>query len=158
MRELRRAAPDVARRISVRPVDHRDARPIATLLGELGYEMSLDDVHARLRALSSERSTKLLVAEDAGDVVGITVVHWFELLEKPGPFARLLALVVSRRYRGAGVGRRLVESAEGLARRSGCLGIEVTTAVRRREAHGFYEQMGYATGESRYYRKSFARG
>ncbi|MCA1726333.1 MAG: GNAT family N-acetyltransferase [Actinobacteria bacterium] len=156
MTPAREASPPfTAERVTVRTVHHKDAGPIRDLLGELGYPQELDDVHSRLRALAGERTTKVFVAEDGADVVGVAVVHWFELLEKPGPFARLIALVVSRSYRGTGVGRRLVEAAEGVARRSGCLGIEVTTAARRREAQGFYEQMGFATGESRYYRKAF---
>jgi GNAT superfamily N-acetyltransferase len=140
-------------RVGVRSVVHTDAAAVRDLLGELGYPMSLDDVHARLRALDGERSTKVLVAVDGDAVAGLAVVHWFELLEKPGPLARLLALVVGRGYRGTGVGRRLVESAETLARRAGCLGIEVTAGIQRDEAQSFYEQMGYGTGESRYYRK-----
>jgi GNAT superfamily N-acetyltransferase len=146
-----------AERVAVRPVDHKDAASVQVLLGELGYPQDLDAVHARLRALAGERATKVFVAEDRGEVVGVAVVHWFELLEKPGAFARLLALVVSRQYRGSGVGRRLVEAAETVARRSGCLGIEVTTGAKRQDAQGFYEEIGYTTGESRYYRKSFGR-
>ena len=142
-----------ADRLAIRGVVHKDAAAVAQLLGELGYPMTLDDVHARLRALEGERSTKVLVAEDSGQIAGLAVVHWFELLEKPGPYARLLALVVRRGYRGGGVGKKLVEAAEAIARRSGCLGIEVTTGVQRDEAQAFYEQFGFETGESRYYRK-----
>ncbi len=144
-----------AEMVAVRAVDHRDAADVLELLTDLGYPMSLDDVHARLRALDGERNTKVLVAEGGDRVIGLAVVHWFELLEKPGPFARLLALMVSNRARGTGVGRRLVEAAETVARRTGCLGIEVTTAAHREQAQGFYEGMGFSTGESRYYRKSF---
>lgn len=154
MSEARPVSPSpTAERLSVRGVVHRDAGAVRDLLGELGYPMSLDDVHSRLRALEGERDTKVLVAEDDGEIAGLAVVHWFELLEKPGRFARLLALVVARAYRGGGVGRLLVESSEAIARRAGCLGIEVTTAARRDEAREFYRQMGFETGESTYYRK-----
>jgi len=144
-----------AEMVAVRAVDHRDAADVQGLLNDLGYPMSLDEVHSRLRALDAERSTKVLVAEGGDRVIGLAVIHWFELLEKPGPFARLLALVVSNRARGTGVGRRLVEAVEAVARRAGCLGMEVTTAAHREQAQGFYEGMGFSTGESRYYRKAF---
>ncbi|MEX2458207.1 MAG: GNAT family N-acetyltransferase [Actinomycetota bacterium] len=153
MTELSRTTPQLAGSVGVRPVVHTDAAAVQVLLEDLGYPMSLDDVHSRLRALDGERSTKVLVAVDGDQVAGLAVVHWFELLEKPGPLARLLALVVGRGYRGTGVGRRLVDAAEALAKRTGCLGIEVTTGVQRDEAQSFYEQLGYGTGESRYYRK-----
>ncbi len=141
--------------VRVRPAVHRDARAMRDLLEELGYPMSEDDVHARLRVLTAEPATKLMVADHDDRVVGIAVLHWFELLERPGSFARLLALVVTDDHRGRGVGRQLVEACENTARKNGSLGIEVTSAPNRDDADAFYRELGFVPGASRYYRKTF---
>ena len=144
--------------VRVRPAVHRDAAAMRDLLEELGYPMSADEVHARLRVLTAEPATKLMVAEHEDRVVGIAVLHWFELLERPGSFSRLLALVVTDDHRGQGVGRQLVEACENIARKNGSLGLEVTSAPHREDADAFYQELGFVAGASRYYRKTFAAG
>ncbi|HYV66355.1 MAG TPA: GNAT family N-acetyltransferase, partial [Myxococcales bacterium] len=46
--------------------------------------------------------------------------------------------------RGTGVGRDLVAVAEAFARDCGCERLELTSAAHRREAHRFYEKLGYS--------------
>jgi GNAT superfamily N-acetyltransferase len=52
-------------------------------------------------------------------------------------------LVVAARARRRGLARALVAEAEAIARRQGCMRIEVTSALHRDGAHGFYRGMGY---------------
>jgi GNAT superfamily N-acetyltransferase len=63
-----------------------------------------------------------------------------------------MALVVSERARGLGVGQRLVDAAAETARRWGCNRLLVTTHVRRADAHAFYERIGFELTGRRYVR------
>ena len=51
-------------------------------------------------------------------------------------------LWIDEAYRGAGIGRRLLEAAEKEARKSGCLHVAVDTMEF--QARGFYEKQGYS--------------
>ena len=104
---------------------------------------------------TASASTKALVAEDGGEVVG---PGGGALVRAPGEAGPVRAAA------GAGGRPRLPRNRRGTeagrggggrgAKRTGCLGIEVTTGVQRGEAQTFYEGIGFETGESRYYRKA----
>lgn len=65
-------------------------------------------------------------------------------------------LFVTADWRGQGIGRRLMEMAEALARERGCLGINVDTFTF--QAPGFYEKLGFLKiGEVHGYIKDFRR-
>ena len=51
-------------------------------------------------------------------------------------------LFVPERLRGQGIGRRLMEQAEAVAREKGCIGIHLDTFTF--QAPGFYQKLGYA--------------
>jgi GNAT superfamily N-acetyltransferase len=53
-------------------------------------------------------------------------------------------MVVDEPFRGRGIGTELVRAAEQALKERGCYMVEVTSHVRRTEAHRFYERLGYA--------------
>ncbi|MFC0027943.1 GNAT family N-acetyltransferase [Micromonospora chaiyaphumensis] len=85
----------------------------------------------------------LIGADVRGELAGVVVLHVSPLLKVTGKWARLVALVVDETYRGKGIGRRLVEAAEGQAEELGCLRREVTSSRKRDDAHRLYRRQGY---------------
>lgn len=121
-----------------------DAVVATELLAELGYpDNSVDDVRRRLALWSGERYGVVLAAEVEGQTHGLVAVSAIPYLERSGRWARVVALVVSERSRGHGVGRALMAAAEEFALEAGCLVVEVTSANRRTDAHAFYRGLGY---------------
>ena len=138
--------------VVVRAAESRDASSLVTLVAELGYPASDEQLQSRLERLASSDRVRVLVATDGSgrDVLGLCTVHLLSTIHADGDVAQLTALVVSERARGKGVGRVLVGEAEIWSRRQGAARIVVTTALHRSGAHAFYERLGYAHTGRRY--------
>jgi GNAT superfamily N-acetyltransferase len=129
---------------SVRSVQPDDAAQVAALLAELGYpDNQVADVRRRLALWAGETTSRALVAERRGQVLGIVAVTAIPYLEHEGRWGRIVALVVSSACRGQGIGRQLVQAAENAASELGCVVMEVTSARSRTESHLFYQNLGY---------------
>ena len=133
----------------VRAARVEDAPGLATLLGELGYPVSPEVVGQRLEAMLAAHEVVLLASRD-GEALGVVTVHVTPVLHRPTYVGRLTALVVTRRARGQGVGRALVDAAERLVAERGCELIEVTSNQRRADAHAFYMRLGYEVTSLRF--------
>ena len=139
--------------IVVRDAIIEDASVIATLLGELGYPSQTEGVRARLARLLAREGSRVFVAERSAKALGVLGLHRMPVLTSLGDIAMIIALVVTERARGAGVGRLLVARAEEQARVWQCERITVTSAERRADAHAFYQHLGYE-----YTGRRFAKG
>ncbi len=121
-----------------------DAPAVNELLHQLGYPQNdAADTEARIRTWDDDPAGAAFVADDDGVVTGLIAVNVCPFFERAGSWARIVALVVSERARGQGVGSHLVTAAESFATSRGCLRMEVTSADRRRDAHEFYRHHGY---------------
>ena len=85
----------------------------------------------------------VLVAEIGDAVVGCLSTSVMRVLHRPAPVGRISMMVVERTLRGRGIGAFLVREAEHALQAKGCYMVEVTSHVRRTEAHRFYERLGY---------------
>lgn len=120
-----------------------DAQGITGLVGELGYEGDESAMIQRLGSLLGSGVDAMLVAEDAGRVVGWVQVHVSTTLEA-GSRAEIAGLVVGAQYRRLGWGGRLVAAAEDWARARGMARVVVRSNVQRVASHEFYPALGYA--------------
>jgi RimJ/RimL family protein N-acetyltransferase/predicted acetyltransferase len=127
----------------IRIAGPRDAEPIAQLLTELGYPHDRDGGAAQLLAWAAEAQGEVLVADAGGRAAGFAAVHRVPYFERPGAFARVIALSVGARHRRTGVGRQLMAAVERWAAAHGCVTVEVTSLRSRDDAHGFYRALGY---------------
>ncbi|MFT4248503.1 MAG: GNAT family N-acetyltransferase [Pseudomonas sp.] len=138
--------------LQLRPPEETDAAAIQELLQQLGYFASITDVRMRLTHLSTSGSDPILLAVDAGEVLGLIALHWSPMLFAPARVARITTLVVNQRARGRGIGRALVEAGSNLARDAGCGTLELTTGLARTDAHAFYTSLGFSASSLRFFR------
>ena len=127
---------------AIRAAEPRDAALLASLIGQLGYEVTESEVAERLVAMQSEGGP-VLVAELDGQVVACLSTSIMRVLHRPAPVGRISMMVVDEALRGRGIGAALVRAAEEALAAQGCHIGEVTSHVRRTEAHRFYERLGY---------------
>ena len=120
-----------------------DAAVIATLVGELGYSASADDIKARLPLLLGSDRYFLAVATAAdGGLLGLVNAERRLNIESGTSFA-LTGLVVASSARRTGGGSALVAAAESWARAHGANAMRVRSNVVRPESHSFYARLGY---------------
>jgi len=138
--------------MEIRPARGEDAAAVDLLLTQLGYELPADTLLNRLSKLGNGDTDRVLVAEDAGRIVGLMALHWTVMLHAALPVARITTLVVDDAVRGKGVGRRLVNTAADLARQAGCGVLELTTGLQRTDAQAFYQAIGFTASSMRLHR------
>ncbi|HSM36512.1 MAG TPA: GNAT family N-acetyltransferase, partial [Longimicrobiales bacterium] len=85
-------------------------------------------------------------------LVGAITLHSMRVLHRPKPVGRITSLIVDERARGSGLGRALMDAAERALSERGCGLVEVTSHVRRTEAHTFYRHLGYERTSHRFAR------
>jgi GNAT superfamily N-acetyltransferase len=128
--------------LTVRQAEPRDCAVLSGLIGQLGYEAAEDDIAGRLAAIAAEGRV-VLVAELDGAVVGCLSTSVMRVLHRPAPVGRISMMVVDAALRSRGIGAALVRAAEEALAAQGCYMSEVTSHLRRSEAHRFYEKLGY---------------
>lgn len=128
--------------VAVREATAADAAALERLIGQLGYEAQAADIVSRLRSVA-EAGHATFVAELDGAVVGCLTTSLMPVIHRPAPVGRISMMVVEEGLRGQGIGAALVAAAEARLAAQGCYMMEVTSHMRRTEAHGFYEKLGY---------------
>jgi GNAT superfamily N-acetyltransferase len=131
-------------RVIVRAARLADAPALAHLLTELGYPQNAEAARSQLSTWAGDPRGIVLLAQSGGLPAGVIAAQAISYLERPGAFARVVALAVDREHRRSGVGRRLLAAVEAWAAEIGCRDVEITSSRRRDSAHAFYEALGFA--------------
>ena len=97
-------------KITIRQLNQDDIKIVQQLMHELGYPLDKEELLFNINIID-QRNGIVLVAELGGNVVGcLSAVINVGLAE--GMFGEIVSLVVSREYRGLGIGKCLVKQAE----------------------------------------------
>jgi len=103
-----------------------------------------DAVAQAFAAIEASTSNQLIVAEQAGDVVGMLQLTLIPGLARGGRWRALVESVhVRADRRGHGIGAALMQYAMALARDAGAGIMQLTSDKRRVDAHRFYAQLGF---------------
>lgn len=87
----------------------------------------------------------LLVAESRGKIVGtLVLVVVSNLSHKGTSYGIIENVVVDEKHRSKGVGEALITRAVDESRKAGCYKVTLTSNKRRKDAHRFYERLGFA--------------
>ncbi|MEE3717667.1 GNAT family N-acetyltransferase [Tumidithrix elongata RA019] len=130
-------------KVAIRKAGIKDAKRIAVLADQLGYSVSDCQLKERLTKISNNDSHIIHVATlKNDDVIGWAHTHTVESILMPTCI--LLGLVVDRDYRHQGIGRLLMQEVENWALSSGYENVLLRSNIKRKEAHVFYEKIGYS--------------
>jgi ribosomal protein S18 acetylase RimI-like enzyme len=130
--------------IRIRKAKLRDARQLAALICELGYETTSSEMRRRLKMILNDARYGTFVAEIEREICGMigTLTHMSH--EHNDLSGKIIALVVSENQRRSGIGRALITSAEKEFVKRNITRVTLTTRFAREEAHQFYEALGFS--------------
>jgi ribosomal protein S18 acetylase RimI-like enzyme len=129
--------------LTFRPPTISDAQGIARLLNQLDHPCPVDFLKGRIQRGATNNNEVALVADSNGKVVGFLVMLIYWPFHHLKPVGRLLDLCVMDSHRRKRIGDRLVSKAALLAKKKKCSKLEVSCQNFRKEAHKFYEHMGF---------------
>jgi GNAT superfamily N-acetyltransferase len=99
---------------------------------------------AALATIAASPDMSLHVAIEEGTIVGVFQLVLFTTLVAQGARrAKLASVQVHSDCRSRGIGARMIAEAEGIARARGAVVLELTSSKSRRDAHRFYDRLGY---------------
>jgi len=91
----------------------------------------------------SDKNYMPLIALSGKTVVGFAGTTVFNMLWQEGKMIHLNELVVAEGERGSGTGSKMLKYIETMAKKRGCKGIDLESAMFRKRTHKFYENRGY---------------
>ena len=136
--------------VTVRVAEAADVEALADLMTQLGYETRTSEMQMRMEAIRANKNYATFVAVSKGKVCGMIGTFMCYTYEHNSPSARILALVVSEEMRGRGAGHALIAAAEKDLAQKNIKRVAVNTHVERKEAHDFYEKVGYTKNGFRF--------
>ena len=117
---------------------------ITTAPSESGKQPSDADYRQVFNRISTFPGMELLIAEEGGEIIGSLVLLVVPNLSHQAlPWAVVENVIVDETRRRTGVGRLLMEYAINRARSAGCYRIGLSSNNSRKEAHRFYESLGF---------------
>jgi GNAT superfamily N-acetyltransferase len=132
-----------AKEVAIRPAETADAAALAELMTQLGYPTRTSEMEMRMEAICADKNYTTFVAVSEGQVCGMIGTRISYSFEHNSAGGAILALVVSEKVRGHGVGHGLIAAAENDFVQRNIRRVAVYTHFRRLEAHEFYEKLGY---------------
>jgi GNAT superfamily N-acetyltransferase len=136
--------------LMVRPFEAKDGEALADLMTQLGYETRASEMQMRMEAILADKHYATFIAVSDGKVCGMIGTFTCYSYEHNSPGGRILALIVSEKMRGRGVGHALISAAEKDLAQKNIRRIAVNTHLKRKEAHEFYEKVGYTRNGFRF--------
>jgi GNAT superfamily N-acetyltransferase len=138
--------------LTLRDATRADVPAIVRMLADdalgRGREMLSDPLppsyYAAFDALAADRNNRLMIAEQDGAIVGTFQLTFISGLSRQGARRALIEAVrVARERRGSGLGEQMIRAAIAIARKEGCALMQLTTDKSRKDAHRFYERLGF---------------
>ena len=127
-----------------------DAAELARLFTELGHATTEQEIRERWSRWEDDGNVGLVVEGAGGALIAAATLHRTIVLHRAKPIGRISALIVDSRHRDEGIGRALVDHAERMFLVEGCGNLEITSNMRRTDAHAFYEHLGYELTSARF--------
>ena len=136
--------------VTIRATEAGDTDALADLMTQLGYETRTSEMQMRMEAILADKHYATFVAVSKGRVCGMIGTFTCYSYEHNSPSGRILVLVVSEKMRGRGVGHALIAAAEEDLAQRNISRVAVNTRFGRKEAHEFYEKLGYTRNGFRF--------
>ncbi len=135
----------------LRPATAEDVDAVYGLICELKQaELDRSAFHAGFAANLLDHNMRYQLAEQNGHIIGMIGLHMQFHLHHANWIGEIQELVVMPQARGLRAGSQLLAWAEEFARQAGAEMTELSTSVKRLDAHRFYLREGYTQSHFRF--------
>ena len=105
------------------------------------YPIDLEKSAALCEAMQHQQDSCVLVAREGNTIIG--TVSGFCCRGLAGSFLAIEDLIVEGTHRGSGIGSKLMDAIHAYGRERGCQYAILVSSGFRKQAHKFYEKIGY---------------
>lgn len=122
-----------------------DITALTPLMNQLGYPTCQEDLQKRFKKFEKKDGHGVAVAILTEKVIGLVAWSASPVFVLDKVRFHIEALVVDEKYRGCGVGKKLILFVENIAREFSPAIIDLTSGLRRAKdgSHEFYKSLGY---------------
>ncbi|MBR2566521.1 MAG: GNAT family N-acetyltransferase [Paenibacillus sp.] len=143
--------------ITIKPITPQDLSALSQLYEELmGVPSNVRQMQKMFEYMERQGHYYVLGAFDQDQLVGSVMgIECMDLVGSCEPFMVIENVIVSDRVRRQGIGQKLMLQIEHIARDLRCAYIILVSGDQRKEAHIFYEKLGFKDEKVQGYRKHF---
>ncbi|MDM5188454.1 GNAT family N-acetyltransferase [Bacillus sp. DX4.1] len=135
----------------IRTATEKDIEALCSLTKELkGSNISQADMQNRLQFVAISPFDFLYVYEEDSSIFGLLGFRIRENLEDVTRYGEISIISVDSTARRKGIGQILMDYAEQLAKEQSCIGTWLVSGTQRKEAHPFYQKLGYEVNGYRF--------
>jgi GNAT superfamily N-acetyltransferase len=135
--------------IQFRPATADDLPAVLELYAQPDFDdgkvLPIGEARRMLERFSTYPDYTLYVAEQDGNIVGSFALLIMDNIGHRGaPSGIVEDVVVAPQWHGRGVGRAMMDFAQGCCRDKRCYKLVLSSNAKRERAHAFYESLGFA--------------
>ena len=111
----------------------------------LGYDVDVESVKKQIEKLTNDKNQHIITGyeyEKTRKIIGFVHAQMYESFYSDLGL-NILGLAVNPDFQGRGIGRKLMNKLEDYAVDNNISFIRLNSAMKREEAHNFYEHVGY---------------
>ena len=123
---------------------------VKALLEELEGRAFDQDIFTQIYAEYLAAPLTLLYVATGSEIVGFISCKGQSLLHHEGLVFEIQELIVTAAHQGRGVGRKLIDVLKSELTRLEAKSLEVTSNKRRKEAHAFYQSVGFLNSHEKF--------
>ncbi|TCZ80215.1 GNAT family N-acetyltransferase [Paenibacillus albiflavus] len=143
--------------ITIKRITYADLPDLCQLYNELiGRDTNYSKLEGVFKSIQYNDNYIILGAFNGEDLVGSLMgIICHDLVGECKPFMVIENVIVSPHVRRQGVGAKLMQEIEMIARERDCYYMIFVSGEQRKEAHVFYEKLGFKEEKVEGYRKHF---
>lgn len=129
-----------------------DATAILSLVHQLEHFISKETLLYNLKKSIAQPEYSIFVAKEVETVIAFAELHFTQFIHEAQPRARLTSFCVDEKYRNKNIGSDFLNFLEIICKQQPISRLELTSNIKRNDAHRFYEKNGYTFTSKRFYK------
>ncbi len=131
--------------LEIKRIENTDLKDLSLLFKELSGKKSIwENMIKNFELINKNGDYILLGAKYYGELVGSLMgILCLDLVGECKPFMVIENVIVLSKARGKGIGKKLMIEIERIGKKKNCHYIIFVSGANRKDAHKFYESLGY---------------